>query len=102
MRIDLLLKFLCLVKSRSVAKTLCANDRILVGGRPVRPSHRVAAGQRVTIHFRTRTVTVELREIPEKQLSKSTAVDYYRRVETPPEDKPGAVEGDGDDNWRDS
>lgn len=102
MRIDVVLKFLCLVKSRSIAKTLCENDRVLIGSRSVRPSQHVAAGQRVTIHYRARTVTIELLEIPQKQLSKSSAVDYYRRADTPSEDTPDAFGTDGEDNWRDS
>jgi ribosomal 50S subunit-recycling heat shock protein len=83
MRVDLTLKYLCLVKSRSIAKTLCEKGLVLVDGRTVRPAARPAAGSRVTVHFRKRTVSVELLEIPRKQLSKSAAVDYYRPVETP-------------------
>ena len=98
MRIDLALKSLCLVKTRSIAKSLCDNGRILIDGRSVRPSHRVETGQRVTIHFRARTVTIELVQIPPKQLSKSAAVDYYRRVETPLADAQSAPDGE---DWRD-
>ena len=98
MRIDLALKSLCLVKTRSVAKSLCDNGRVLIDGRAARPSQRVEAGQRITIHFRARTVTVELQEIPPKRLSKSAAVDYYRRVETPPTDAQSDSNGD---DWRD-
>jgi len=98
MRIDLALKSLCLVKTRSIAKTLCDNGRILIDGLAVRPSHRVEAGQRITIHFRAQTVTVELQEVPPKQLSKSAAVDYYRRVETPRTDAQSSPDGE---DWRD-
>jgi ribosomal 50S subunit-recycling heat shock protein len=98
MRIDLALKSLCLVKTRSIAKSLCEHGRILIDGRPVRPSHRVEAGQRITIRFRARTVTVELMQVPPKQLSKAAAVDYYRRVETPPPEAPAAPE---EEDWRD-
>jgi ribosomal 50S subunit-recycling heat shock protein len=104
MRIDLALKHLCLVKSRSSAKSLCDNHKVLVDGNTVRASHRVGAGDRITIHFRARTLTVELLETPRKQLSKSSAVDYYRPVEAPRtearRDPPGG-EGSGGD-WRDS
>jgi ribosomal 50S subunit-recycling heat shock protein len=99
MRIDLALKHLCLVKSRSIAKSLCDDDRVLVDGTPVRPSQSVAGGSRITIHFRARTVTVELLQIPRKQLSKSAAVDYYRRVETPPADGPERSAEDDRRNW---
>lgn len=88
MRIDLVLKYLCLVKSRSVAKALCDDDRVLVGGRPARSSSTVRAGDRVTIQFPRRTLTVELVEVPEKQLSKSNALAYYRAVDTPASERP--------------
>lgn len=98
MRIDLALKYLCLVKSRSLARTLCQNGRVLVGGRPVRPSHRVGPGDRVTVHFRARDVTVELVEEPRKQLSRSAAVDYYRPVATPPGDTSSERDASGLDD----
>ncbi len=86
MRVDLVLKYLCLVKSRSLAKALCESGRVLVDGEPVRPAARLSAGRRVTVQFSQRNLTFELLEVPQKQLSKSAAVDYYRPVETPPAD----------------
>jgi ribosomal 50S subunit-recycling heat shock protein len=83
MRIDLALKYLCLVKSRSIAKNLCAKDRILADGRPVQPASAVRAGERVTIRFPERAVTVRILAVPEKQLSKAAALAYYELVETP-------------------
>ena len=83
MRIDLTLKYLCLVKSRSIAKTLCEREAVLVNGKTVRPSAAVPEGARITIRFARNTKTIELLEIPEKQLSKSAALDYYRLVDTP-------------------
>ena len=97
MRIDLTLKYLCLVKTRSIAKTLCDDGRVRVDGDSVRPSQRVAENCRITIHYRAGTVTVELLQLPQKQLSKSAAVDYYRRVETPRMDAPEKADGD---DWR--
>ena len=81
MRIDLALKYLCLVKSRSVAKALCDKERVHVGGEAVRSSTPLHEGDRVTLHFPRRTLTVDIIQVPEKQLSKSKALQYYRRVE---------------------
>lgn len=83
MRVDLTLKYLCLVKSRSIAKSLCEKGFVLVDGRTVRPSAKAVPGNRITVRFRRRTLTFELLASPGKQLSKSAAVDYYRPVETP-------------------
>ena len=86
MRIDLTLKYLCLVKSRSIAKVLCERHSILVDGKPVRPAAAVQTGARITIQFASSTKTIELMTVPEKQLSKSAAVDYYRLIDTPREE----------------
>jgi ribosomal 50S subunit-recycling heat shock protein len=82
MRIDLVLKYLCLVKSRSVAKSLCERDRILVNDKPARSSAPVRAGDRVTVRFLNRALTLEIESVPEKQLSKSNAPAYYRLIRT--------------------
>jgi ribosomal 50S subunit-recycling heat shock protein len=94
MRVDLALKYLCLVKSRSIAKTLCDKHLVLVNDKPVRPSSRVGEGCRISIRYRKRTLAIELLTVPGKQLSKTAAVDYYRRVEADP------FTGKGDeDDW---
>lgn len=97
MRIDVVLKYLCLVKSRSIAKALCEKQLVLVDGQPVRSAAQAIGGRRVTIQFPRRPLTVELLEIPRKQLSKTAALDYYRRVETPPADAPAGIDEDGFD-----
>lgn len=83
MRIDLALKYLCLVKSRSIAKHLCEQGRVLVGGATARSSTTVRMGDRVTVHFAHHTLTFRLDEVPRKQLSKSDAPAYYHAVDTP-------------------
>jgi ribosomal 50S subunit-recycling heat shock protein len=94
MRIDLTLKYLCLVKSRSIAKTLCERRSILVDGKYVRPAAAVKVSARITIHFASSTKTIELLIVPEKQLSKSAAVDYYQLIDTPREEAhPGDEDG---------
>lgn len=97
MRIDLTLKYLCLVKSRSLAKTLCERQSVLIDGKPVRPSASAQAGARVTLHFASCSKTIEILTVPEKQLSKSAAVDYYRLIDTPREN----ARPDDDDDFFD-
>lgn len=80
MRVDVILKYLCLVKSRSIAKALCERELVLIDGKPVRPAGKVKPGELITIRFRRQTVTIELIDVPRKQLSKTAAVDYYRNV----------------------
>ena len=80
MRVDLALKYLCLVKSRSSVKHLCDDDSVRVNDHPVKPSATLRTGDRITIRFPHRTLTVELVVVPERQLSKSAAPAYYEKI----------------------
>jgi ribosomal 50S subunit-recycling heat shock protein len=80
MRIDLLLKYLCLVKSRSIAKSLCDKGAVRIFERPVRPSNQVRVNDHITLDTRGGTLVVEIQEIPNKQLSRTLAPTYYRRI----------------------
>lgn len=77
MRVDLVLKYLCLVKSRSSVKSLCDQDAVVVNGRVAKPSTILRVGDRVTIHFPGGALTLSLLAVPEKQLSRSTAGACY-------------------------
>lgn len=81
MRVDLALKFLCLAKSRSSVKTLCEGNAIMVNSHPAKASSTVRAGDRISIDYPARTLTVELLDVPVKQLSKTIAPEYYRVVD---------------------
>ena len=80
MRVDLVLKYLCLVKSRSSARLLCHDDAILVNDRPVKPSATVRIGDKITIRFPTRIITLELLDVPGKQLGRSVSPAYYKKI----------------------
>lgn len=97
MRVDLLLKKLCLVKSRSLAKRLCETGAVRLNGVAPRSSALVRANDRLTVHLARESFTIEVLEIPGKQLSRSSAPDYYRRVETPPGDERRDRDPDIDD-----
>lgn len=80
MRVDLALKYLCLVKSRSAVKHLCDDGSLRVNDHPVKPSATLRPGDRVTIRSSHRTMTIELLSVPEKQLSKSVSTQYYTQL----------------------
>lgn len=80
MRVDLALKYLCLVKSRSSVKQLCDDGAVVVNGHPAKPSASLRTGDRISIGFSRRTLTIELLVVPEKQLSKAVARTYYRTI----------------------
>jgi ribosomal 50S subunit-recycling heat shock protein len=80
MRIDLALKYLCILKSRSSAKHLCIDNAILVNDLPVKPSAGVRTGDKITIHFPNHILSIQLLDVPDKQLSKSVSPTYYQQI----------------------
>ncbi len=80
MRLDLVLKFLCLAKSRSAAKALCDHGEVRINGAEARAASIVRAGDVIAIRASERSITVELLEIPGKQMSKADAPRHYRVV----------------------
>jgi len=76
-RLDLALKHLCLVKSRSAAKAMCDAGRVLVDGAPARAASTLRAGHRLLIQFPRRTVRLEVHVVPERQLSKARSRQCY-------------------------
>lgn len=81
MRIDVVLKYLCLARSRSGVKAMCDRGEISVNARIAKASVTVHSGDRVTLVHPTRILTVEIREVPRKQLSKGVAPTYYDVIE---------------------
>ena len=80
MRVDLALKYLCLVKSRSSVRHLCGDGALLVNDHPVKPSATLRVGDKVKIRSPHRTITIELLSVPDKQLSKSVSSTYYAKI----------------------
>lgn len=78
LRMDVLLHRLCLTRSRSEGKTACEAGAVTVDGRAARASDGVAAGRRITVHYPSRLLEVELLELPGKNVSKKAARDLYR------------------------
>lgn len=82
MRIDLALSYLCIVKTRSQAKSLCDKGAVILNGAPARASATVKAGDTVTISYPRKRTTVRILEAPSRQLSKAAAPSHYEVVET--------------------
>jgi ribosomal 50S subunit-recycling heat shock protein len=94
MRVDLAMKYLCLARSRSLAKHLCDDGRVAVNGTMARAAGRVSVGDRLCIHFEHTLLDIELLRVPPKQLSKTAAADCYRVIERRPlEPKRDIVDG---------
>jgi ribosome-associated heat shock protein Hsp15 len=79
-RIDQVLHWLCLEKSRSLATRACREGRVQLNGHAVKAAHEAHVGDRITLREETRerTIEVELTELPPGQVSRSEAHAYYR------------------------
>lgn len=73
MRVDIALKRLLLVKSRSEAKEACDVGAVRVNGRPVKASAEVKVGDRIRVDYAHRTLEVELLGDIGKNVSRADA-----------------------------
>ena len=79
MRLDKFLKVSRLIKRRTVANEACDSERISVNGRPAKASYDVKIGDKITIAFGTRSVTVKVLEIKETT-KKTESVGMYEVI----------------------
>ena len=79
MRLDQYLKVSRLIKRRSVANEACDNGLVSVNDRPVRASYEVREGDRITLRFGVRTMTVEVLAVEESP-RKDAASAMYRQI----------------------
>ena len=79
MRLDKYLKVSRLIKRRTVANEACDNGLVSVNGKPARASYDVKVGDRITLFFGQRTLTVEVVSVQET-VKQADAVTLYREV----------------------
>jgi ribosome-associated heat shock protein Hsp15 len=91
-RIDLLLKALCLVKTRSQAHKGCEAGGISINGRKAKPSAEVRPGDVVEIRHPRAVTAVEILEIPAGQVSRKDRDRFFRVIR---ETRMNAADGEG-------
>ena len=79
MRLDKYLQVARLIKRRTVANEACDNGLVTVNGKPARASYDVKVGDRVSLRFGARTVTVEVLSVQET-VKQADASALYREV----------------------
>lgn len=79
MRLDKYLKVSRLIKRRTVANEACDAARVTVNGRPAKASYDVKVGDKLTIQFGQRTLSVEVLQIAET-VRKDDAAAMYREI----------------------
>jgi ribosomal 50S subunit-recycling heat shock protein len=77
-RVDLALKRLLLVKSRTEAKEACDVGAVHVNGKPAKASQEVHTGDRIRVDYAHRTVEVEIVADIGKNVSREAAKTLYR------------------------
>jgi ribosomal 50S subunit-recycling heat shock protein len=79
MRLDKYLKVSRLIKRRTVANEACDAGRVEVNGTVARASREVKAGDRITVRFGARALTVEVVSVQENA-GKADAAAMYREI----------------------
>ena len=79
MRLDKYLKTARLIKRRTVANEACDNGLVSVNGKSARASYEVKVGDRLSLRFGARTVTVEVLSVAEN-VRQADAAGLYREV----------------------
>jgi ribosomal 50S subunit-recycling heat shock protein len=92
-RIDLLLKALCLTKTRSQAHKGCEAGGISINGRKAKASAEVRPGDVVEIRYPRAVTAVEILEIPAGQVSRKDRERYFRVI------REARIDTGGDGEW---
>ena len=79
MRLDKYLQVSRLIKRRTVANEACDNGLVTVNGKPARASYEVQVGDRISMQFGVRSVTVEVLSVQET-VRQADAAALYREV----------------------
>ena len=79
MRLDKYLRVSRLIKRRTVANEACDNGLVTVNDKPARASYEVKEGDKISLRFGARTITVEVVSVQET-VRQSEAAAMYRQV----------------------
>ena len=79
MRLDKYLKVSRLIKRRTVANEACDNGLVTVNDKPARASYEGKEGDRISLRFGARIITVEVLSVQET-VRQSEAAALYRQI----------------------
>lgn len=72
MRVDLYLKLMGITKTRMMAKRLCDQGKVFLGGKAIKPSQEILAGETLEIFLPQKELKLKINEIPAlKSVAKS-------------------------------
>lgn len=87
MRLDKYLKLSRLIKRRTLAKEVAQAQRIDINGRIAKPAAEVKMGDTITLHFGSRTLTVEVLGLS-TSTKKEDATEMYKVLSESREENP--------------
>jgi ribosomal 50S subunit-recycling heat shock protein len=79
MRLDKYLKVPRLIKRRTVANEACDAGRVQINGKPAKASVDVKVGDKITINFGNKDVSVEVLDVQET-IHKEDVTNLYRYI----------------------
>ncbi len=81
MRIDQILNKLCLIKTRSIANQACHKGLIEINNQAVKASATVKENDLVSIKLNGYKTVIKIVQVPNGNVSKKSALDYYELLE---------------------
>lgn len=80
MRVDKYLKLSRIIKRRTVANDACDADRVLINGKPAKPSKEIKVGDVIGVRFGDKEAFFRVLVIPTGNVGKSDASALYEVV----------------------
>ena len=80
MRVNKYLKLSRIIKRRTVANDACDADRVLVNGKPAKPSKEIKVGDIIGVRFGDKEAYFKVLVIPTGNVGKSDATSLYEVV----------------------
>lgn len=90
-RIDRWLWAVRIYKTRSDATRACTGGHVEVGGRTVKPAHKVSVGDRVSAYAGGRQRVLEVAKVIDKRVGAPVAVECYVDHSPPPPERDVAL-----------
>ena len=80
MRIDILMKKLSFVKTRSIAKKACDLKLVKINNKISKASSIINSGDLLEFELYGSKITVKITDVPKGNVAKSSATNYYEMI----------------------
>jgi len=80
MRLDQFLKVSRIIKRRTVAKSICDDNRVTINGIPAKAGKDIHEGDVLCLNLRSKIITCQVLSIPSRNVSISEATSLYKII----------------------